>query len=72
MSDGGKGDSPRPILIDKEEYKEKWNAIFGEKPILTGYCDVCNRKYSWCSCVAAPKELCEAIDKALGIKRKKK
>jgi hypothetical protein len=72
MSDGGKGDSPRPILIDKEEYKEKWNAIFGEKPILTGYCDVCNRKYSWCSCVAAPKELCEAIDNALGIKRKKK
>lgn len=72
MSDGGKGSNPRPILIDKEEYKEKWNAIFGEKPILTGYCDVCNRKYSWCSCVAAPKELCEAIDNALGIKRKKK
>ena len=72
MSDGGKGSNPRPILIDKEEYKEKWNAIFGKKPILTGYCDVCNRKYSWCSCVAAPKELCEAIDNALGIKRKKK
>ena len=72
MSDGGKGCNPRPILISKEEYTEKWNTIFGEKPILTGYCDVCNRKYSWCSCVAAPKELCEAIDKALGIKRKKK
>jgi len=72
MSDGGKGDTPRPILIDKEEYEKRWNTIFGDKPILTGYCDVCNRKYSWCSCVAAPKELCEAIDKALGIKRKKK
>jgi hypothetical protein len=72
MSDGGKGDSPRPILIDKEEFKKKWDSIFGDKPILSGYCDVCNRKYSWCSCVAAPKELCEAIDKALGIKRKKK
>ena len=72
MSDGGKGDTSRPILIDKEEYEKRWNTIFGDKPILTGYCDVCNRKYSWCSCVAAPKELCEAIDKALGIKRKKK
>jgi hypothetical protein len=72
MSDGGKGHAPRPILIDKEQYKEKWNAIFGEKPILTGYCDVCNRKYSWCSCVSASKEVCEAIDNALGIKRKKK
>jgi hypothetical protein len=72
MSDGGKGDSPRPILIDKEEYKQKWNTIFGDKPILTGYCDVCNRKYSWCSCGPAPKELAEAIDKSLGIKRKKK
>jgi len=72
MSDGGKGSNPRPILIDKEEYKEKWNAIFGEKPILTGYCDVCNRKYSWCSCSPAPKEFEESIDTALGIQRKKK
>jgi hypothetical protein len=72
MSDGGKGDSPRPILIDKEEFKKKWNDIFGEKPILTGYCDVCNRKYSWCSCGPAPKELEESIDIALGIQRKRK
>lgn len=69
MSDGGKGCTPRPILIPKEEYTEKWNSIFGEKRT---YCDVCNRKFAWCSCVAAPKELCEAIDKALGIKQKKK
>ena len=72
MSDGGKGDSPRPILIDKEDYKQKWNAIFGEKPILTGYCDICNRKYSWCSCGPATKELEESIDTALGIQRKRK
>jgi hypothetical protein len=50
MSDGGKGDKPRPILIDKEEYKERWDTIFGEKPILTGYCDKCNKKFSWCEC----------------------
>lgn len=70
MSDGGKGDARRPTLIDKKEFEEKWNNIFGEKPILTGYCDVCNKKYSWCSCGPAPKELEEQIDKALGIKRK--
>lgn len=50
MSDGGKGSNPRPILIDKEEYKENWNNIFGEKPILTGYCDGCGKKQSWCQC----------------------
>jgi len=51
MSDGGKGDTPRPIVIDKEEFKEKWNTIFGDKPILTGYCPTCNKKMSWCECV---------------------
>ena len=50
MSDGGKGCSPRPILIPKEEYAEKWKAIFGEKPILKGYCAVCGKKESWCEC----------------------
>jgi hypothetical protein len=69
MSDGGKGDTRRPTLIEKKEFEDKWNNIFGEKPILTGYCDVCNRKYSWCSCGPVPKELEEQIDKALGIKR---
>ena len=72
MSDGGKGSNPRPILIDREEYKKKWNAVFGDKPILSGYCDVCNRKYSWCSCGPAPIELQEAIDVALDIERKRK
>lgn len=50
MSDGGKGDTPRPILIPKEEYEKKWNSIFGEKPILTGYCEECGKKFSWCEC----------------------
>ena len=70
MSTGGKGDSPRPFSVPKEDFTENWNEIFGEPKRI--YCDVCNRKYSWCSCVAAPKELCESIDKALGIDRKKK
>jgi hypothetical protein len=70
MSDGGKGSSPRPLSISKEEFANKFAVIFGEPE--RKYCDVCNRKYSWCSCVAAPKELVDAIDKALGIKRKKK
>ena len=70
MSDGGKGSSPRPLSVSKEEFANKFEAIFGEPKRI--YCDVCNRKFAWCSCVAAPKELCEAIDKSLGIQRKKK
>lgn len=70
MSDGGKGSSPRPLSVTKEEFANKFEAIFGE-PKRT-FCDVCNRKYSWCSCRPAPKELEEAIDKSLGIQRKKK
>ena len=66
MSDGGKGSSPRPFVIPKNEFDDKFDTIFGEKRT---FCDVCGRKFSWCSCVAAPKEMCDAIDKALGIKR---
>ena len=50
MSDGGKGCVPRPILIPKKEYEEKWNTIFGDKPILKGYCSKCGKKESWCEC----------------------
>jgi hypothetical protein len=66
MSDGGKGSKPRPLSIPKEEFADKFDTIFGEKRT---YCDVCNRKFAWCSCVAAPKEVADAIDKALGIER---
>jgi hypothetical protein len=66
MSDGGKGSSPRPFVIPKSEFDDKFDTIFGEKRT---FCDVCNRKFSWCSCVAAPKEVADAIDKALGIER---
>jgi hypothetical protein len=50
MSDGGKGSSPRPFAIPKEEFAEKWNTIFGDKPILKGYCKECGKKESWCEC----------------------
>ena len=66
MSDGGKGSSPRPFAIPKSEFDDKFDTIFGEKRT---FCDVCGRKFSWCSCVDAPKEMCDAIDKALGIER---
>ena len=75
MSDGGKGSSPRPYAIPKKEFEEKWNTIFGEKPILKGYCNTCGKKESWCECKqhkVAPPEVAEVIDKALDIKRKKK
>jgi hypothetical protein len=55
MSDGGKGSNPRPILIPKKEYEQNWNSIFGEKPILVGYCKSCGKKESWCECKKAKK-----------------
>jgi len=55
MSDGRKGSSPRPFVISKEEFNEKWNEIFGEKPILVGYCNTCGKKFSWCEC--EPRDL---------------
>ena len=62
MSDGGKGCAPRPILIPKEEYAENWNSIFGEKPILTGYCEKCGKKESWCQCKTNVREAMEKAD----------
>ena len=50
MSDGGKGSNPRPFSVPKEEFNDKWNKIFGDKPILTGYCKKCGKKESWCEC----------------------
>jgi hypothetical protein len=55
MSDGRKGSNPRPFVIPKEEFNEKWNEIFGEKPILVGYCNTCGKKFSWCEC--EPRDL---------------
>lgn len=34
MSDGGKGSSPRPYSIPKEQYDKNWEAIFGKKKTL--------------------------------------
>lgn len=30
MSDGGKGDKPRPI-VDKKQFEKNWDRIFGTK-----------------------------------------
>ena len=30
MSDGGKGSSPRPYSVSKEQYDKNWEAIFGK------------------------------------------
>ncbi len=29
MSDGGKGSRPRPFSVSEEEYRTRWDAIFG-------------------------------------------
>jgi len=31
MSDGGKGDAPRPLGVSIEEFDNNWEAIFGRK-----------------------------------------
>lgn len=31
MSDGGKGDKPRPLSVPKEEFDNRWETIFGKK-----------------------------------------
>lgn len=32
MSDGGKGDTPRPLSVPKEKFDSNWNAIFKKQP----------------------------------------
>lgn len=29
MSDGGKGSKPRPLSVSEQEYRTRWDAIFG-------------------------------------------
>jgi hypothetical protein len=31
MSDGGKGDRPRPLGVPMDKFDESWEAIFGKK-----------------------------------------
>jgi hypothetical protein len=34
MSDGGKGDRPRPLGVPMDKFDESWEAIFGKKTKL--------------------------------------
>ena len=36
MSDGGKGSSPRPFSVTKEEFDNHWEVIFGKKKKTEG------------------------------------
>jgi hypothetical protein len=31
MSDGGKGDKPRPLSVDREEFDNRFETIFGKR-----------------------------------------
>ena len=35
MSDGGKGDKPRPLGIPIEQFDKNFETIFGKKPVKT-------------------------------------
>ena len=30
--DGGKGDTPRPLAVDQEQFDKNWDTIFNQKP----------------------------------------
>jgi hypothetical protein len=32
VSDGGKGDTPRPLSVPKEKFDSNWDAIFKKQP----------------------------------------
>jgi hypothetical protein len=48
MSDGGKGSSPRPYAVSKDEFNERFDKIFGEPK--SKHCADCNKLPSWCNC----------------------
>jgi len=35
----GKGSKPRPLSIDRDEYAQKWDEIFGQKAALKKFSD---------------------------------
>lgn len=34
MRDGGKGDTPRPLVVDLEQFDSNWDAIFKKKTLV--------------------------------------
>ena len=48
MSDGGKGSSPRPYSVSKDEFDKRFDKIFGEAK--SNHCDTCGKLPSWCAC----------------------
>jgi hypothetical protein len=55
MSDGGKGDKPRPFSVDLEKYDKQFEAIFG-KTLLKESCHTCRKSKTWCTCVKVSNE----------------
>ena len=48
MSDGGKGCSPRPYAVPKEQFNDRFDKIFGESK--SKHCETCGKLPSWCEC----------------------
>ena len=48
MADGGKGSSPRPYAVPKEEFNKQFDKIFGSPK--SKHCVKCNKLPSWCMC----------------------
>jgi hypothetical protein len=64
MSDGGKGDRKRPLVISEQEFNKNWDAIFNkqDKYVIDNQEDAKYQKI-------VSKEIADEIDVALGIKK---
>lgn len=52
----GKGSKPRPLSIDRDEYAQKWDEIFGQKAALKKFSDDYQDILSTEECVEAALE----------------
>jgi hypothetical protein len=49
MSDGGKGDKPRPFSVGLDKFDKQFENIFGKKEVKV-HCEVCGKSPTWCQC----------------------
>jgi hypothetical protein len=55
MTDGGKGDKPRPFSVDLDKFDKQFETIFG-KTLLRESCHVCRKSKTWCQCTDKEKQ----------------
>ena len=46
MSDGGKGSTPRPMQVSRDQYSNNWDAIFKQAKELTKNIKLVNEEFN--------------------------